>query len=368
MSRERYVFVGTYTEPIRFGTGKILQGKGKGIHVYKLDVETGALRPWRVVEGIQNPSYLALAPSRRFLYAVNELKEYEGRPSGAVSAFALDPNTGDLTFLNQKATHGTDPCHLTVDATEQYVLVANFMSGSVCVLPIQADGSLGDATDFIQHEGSSVHPTRQTGPHAHAVTLDATGQYVYVPDLGLDQLMIYQLNLAQGTLEPASQPWIKTAPGAGPRQVVMHPSRDFAYLINELDSTMTAYRYQREDGSLRELQTLSTLPEGFSGDSTCAEVQIAPSGKFLYGSNRGHDSIVIYAVDQNNGTLTAIGHRSAHGKTPRNFVISPDGDMLIIANQDIGNMVTFKLDQASGDFTETGFSVEVGTPVCVKIL
>jgi 6-phosphogluconolactonase len=368
MSKQRLIYVGTYTEPIRFGTGKILQGKGKGIYVYRLDASSGSLELCSVAEtGRPNPSYLAFDPSRRFLYAVNELKEFEGASSGAVSAFLVDPDSGELSFLNRKPTHGTDPCHLTVHPTGRYVLIANFMSGSVCVLPIQDDGSLGDATDFVQHQGSSVNPTRQTGPHAHAVTLDGTGCYAFVPDLGIDKLMIYRFDADQGKLEPHDEPWVEVAAGAGPRQVVLHPQGRYAYLINELNSTMTAFRHDGE-GGLREIQTLSTLPEDFAGASTCAEVQVSPSGKFLYGSNRGHDSIVIYAIDQKDGRLTCIGHESTQGQTPRNFAVGPAGEFLLAANQNTDNIVTFKLHPTSGKLIPTGHTTDVPTPVCVKFI
>jgi 6-phosphogluconolactonase len=368
MPKQRLVFIGTYTDPIRFGTGRILEGKGKGIYVYRLDVSSGAMELCSLSEGVPNPSYLALDPSHRFLYAVNELKEFEGAPTGAVSAFSLEPGSGKLRFLNMKPTHGTDPCHLTVDKTGRYVLVANFMSGSVCVLPTGEDGSLGDATDVIQHQGSSVHPLRQSGPHAHAVTLDDTGRYVFVPDLGIDKLMVYKFDVNRGKLEPNDEPWVEVAVGAGPRQLVMHPRSGYAYLINELDSTMTAFRYNRDTGMLREIQTLSTLPEDFKGASACAEVQISPSGEFLYGSNRGHDSIVIYAINQRDGTLTCIGHESTGGKTPRNFAVDPAGEFLLVANQDTNCVVTFRLDPASGELMATGYSAEVPTPVCVKVM
>jgi 6-phosphogluconolactonase len=242
------------------------------------------------------------------------------------------------------------------------------MSGSVCVLPIGEDGALGDATDVIQHHGSSVDPIRQNGPHAHAVTLDDSGCYAFIPDLGLDRVMIYRFDAERGKLEPHETPWVETAPGAGPRQLVMHPGSRYAYLINELDSTMTAFRYDRDNGTLQEIQTLSTLPEGFEGVSTCAEVQIAPSGKFLYGSNRGHDSIVMYAIDQRDGRLTPIAHESTQGKTPRNFVVDPAGEFLVAANQDTNNLVTFRLDPASGKLSPTGYEVEAPTPVCVKFV
>jgi 6-phosphogluconolactonase len=368
MSKQSLMFIGTYTEPIRFGTGKILEGKGKGIYVYRLDGSSGAVELCSLAEGVPNPSYLAFDSSYRFLYAVNELKEFEGAPTGAVSAFSLDPGSGELTFLNMKPSHGADPCHLTVDKTGNYVLVANFMSGSVCVLPIREDGSLGDATDVVQHQGSSVDPVRQTGPHAHAVTLDDTGRYAFVPDLGLDKLMIYTFDANRGKLEPNHEAWVEVSPGSGPRQLVMHPQGRYAYLINELDSTMTAFRYEGDTGTLREIQTLSTLPKDFNGASTCAEVQISRSGRFLYGSNRGHDSIVIYAVDQLDGTLTYVGHESTQGKTPRSFTVAPAGDFLLAANQDTHNVVIFRLDPASGELMPTSHSVDVPTPVCVKVI
>lgn len=368
MSEQKWVFVGTYTEQIRFGTGKILEGKGKGIYVYKLDSSSGSMELFNVAEGVLNPSYLAFHPSRRFVCAVNELKEYEGAATGAASAFSFDPARGKLTHLNTKPTHGTDPCHLIVDRTGRYVLVANFMSGSVCVLPVQEDGSLGDATDVIQHQGSSADPLRQSGPHAHAVIQDDAGRHVFVPDLGIDKLMVYVFDVHRGKLKPNDVPWVEVAAGAGPRQLVLHPRGQYAYLINELASAMTAYRYDAAQGTLREIQTLSTLPQGFEGASTCAEVQIFPSGRFLYGSNRGHDSIVIYAVDQRDGTLALIGHESTRGKTPRSFVIDPSGAFLLAANQDSDNVVTFKINPDSGALTATGHSVEVPTPVCVKVL
>jgi 6-phosphogluconolactonase len=376
MTEPRFVFIGTYTEPIRFGTGKILVGKGEGIYIYQLDLTSGALTPHGLASGAPNPSYLAFHPSRRFLYAVNELKEFEGAASGAISAFALDPDNGELTFLNIKPTHGTDPCHLAVHPTGRYVLVANFMSGSVCVLPIAEDGSLGDATDFIQHKGSSIDPVRQAGPHAHAVTLDASGRYVFVPDLGLDRVIVYKFDAEQGKLMAYEEAWVETAPGAGPRQLVMHPQGPYAYLINELDSTMTAYRFDPDQGTLHAMQTLSTLPKDFTGASTCAEVQIHPSGRFLYGSNRGHDSLVIYTIDhevdaqhdQAKGALTVVGHESTLGKTPRNFVIDPTGRFALVANQDTDTIVVFSLDSTSGKLKATGHSIAVPTPVCVKVL
>ena len=365
MSKQGLVFVGTYTEPILFGTGAVLEGKGKGIYAYRLDPSSGALEPCGLTTGVPNPSFLALDPSHRFLYAVNELKSFAGAPSGAVSAFSIDTESGALGFLNSKPTHGTDPCHLTVDPTGRYVLVANFMSGSACVLPIRDDGALGDATDFVQHRGASVDPVRQAGPHAHAVTLDSSGRYLFVPDLGIDKLMIYTFDANEGKLAPNDEPWVEMSAGAGPRQLVMHPAGGHAYVINELDSTMTAFRYGGDRGSLRKIQTLSTLPQGFRGSNTCAAVQIAPSGQFLYGSNRGHDSIVIFAINQTDGTLTCIGHQSTQGKSPRHFAIDPAGEFLLVANQDTDTIVTFRLDPRSGHLLDTGLVTRVPTPVCI---
>ena len=358
-------FVGTYTEPILFGTGQVLEGQGKGIYACTLDLETGATELLSVTEGIRNPSYLAFDPESKFLYAVNELKEFEGTASGAVSAFAFDKRSGKLTLLNTQPSHGTDPCHLTVDRTGKHVLVANFASGSVSVYPVQSDGSLGRASDVVQHEGSSLDPVRQGGPHAHAVTLDHQGKFVYVPDLGLDQVFIYALNTERGTLKSVGA--VRTQPGAGPRQLVMHPSKPCAYLINELNSMMTSYAYDEATGELSELQTLSTLPLGFEGASTCAEVQIAPNGAFLYGSNRGHDSVVVYATSED-GTLILRGHESTGGEIPRNIIVSPKGDYLLAANQDTQNLVVFKLDVATGMPVATGESLKVPTPVCVKFI
>lgn len=369
MSAHRLAYVGTYSEPILFGTGQVVQGRGKGIYRFRFDPEAGALELDGITEGVRNSSYLAFDPGRRFLYCVNEFKEFEGMASGAVSAFAIDPDTGDLRFLNMKASHGTDPCHLTVDATGRFLLVANFASGSVCVLPINADGSLADASQVIQHEGSSVDPKRQAGPHAHAVTLDRANRFLFVPDLGMDKVMIYAFDATSGrlTANPA-QPFLATKPGAGPRQMAMHPGGALAYLINELNSTVTACRYNSDAGSLSEIGTVSTLPAGFDGDSTCAEIQIAPSGRFLYGSNRGHNSIAIFAIDPDAGTLTPVGHESTRGEIPRNFEVSPTGAFLAAANQDSNTVVMFRVDQETGRLTATGNVVEAGTPICVRFM
>ncbi len=359
------VYVGTYTEPIRFGTGQLLEGKGEGIYAFELDRERGKLTPHGLTRDVRNPSYLCFDRDRRHLYAVNELKEFEGKPTGAVSAFGIDQETGALVFLNSRSTGGTDPCHLAVDRTGKFVAVANFMSGSVSVFPVLSDGSLGEACSFIQHEGSSVDPVRQRGPHAHAIEFDTSGQFVFVPDLGLDKVLIYRLDQLSGKLTPGDPPWISTAGGAGPRQLVMHPNNVHAYLINEINSTMTAYRFDSAHGTFAELQTVSTLPDAYQDHSTCAEVQITADGRFLYGSNRGHDSIAIFSISDD-GVLKLVGHESCRGCVPRNFEIDRRGEYLIAANQDTNNLIVFKINPANGDLIHTGGVATVPTPICVR--
>ncbi len=352
-----FVYVGTYT---RRGS--------EGIYVYRLDPSTGALELAGKAAGIANPSFLALDPTRRYLYAVNELGTYAGRPGGAVSAFAIDAQTGALTLLNQQPTHGAASCHLSVDQTRRFVFTANYSGGNLTVLPIGEDGLLEEPTDVVQHHGSSAHPQRQDRPHAHSVTLDPTNRYAFACDLGLDKVMIYDLDLTQGKLRPHDPPWVSVAPGAGPRHFAFHPSFQYAYVINEIDSTLTAFAYDRAKGTLRELQTVSTLPPGFGGDNSTADVHVAPSGRFVYGSNRGHDSIAIFEIDVDTGKLTPAGHASTQGRTPRNFALDPSGTLLLAANQDTDSIVSFRIDTETGQLAPTGYAVEVSMPVCVKIV
>jgi 6-phosphogluconolactonase len=359
------IYVGTYTEPILFGTGKVLKGNGEGIYVFRMDPASGALEPVSTVTGVVNPSFLALDDTRRFLYAVNELKSYQDKPTGTVSAFAVDGATGNLSFLNKQPTHGTDPCHLTIDAKRHHVFVANFMSGSVCVLPVHHDGGLKEACQVIQHQGSGPDPVRQSGPHAHSVTLDRGGRYAYVPDLGLDKLFIYRFDAARGVLEPNDTPWIRTEPGSGPRHLALHPGGRFAYLINELNATVTAMAIDGATGVPREMQIVSTVPKGFIGENTCAGVRLTPSGEFLYASNRGHDSIAIFRVDHHTGRLEQGGHVATEGKTPRGFGIDPNGEFLLVANQDSDSIVTFRIEKVTGMPRPTGHITHVPTPVCV---
>ncbi|MEZ8219838.1 6-phosphogluconolactonase [Candidatus Fervidibacteria bacterium JGI MDM2 JNZ-1-D12] len=348
------VYVGTYT------------GKGsKGIYAFEFNLRTSKAAEPRLVAETPNPSFIAIHPTARFLYAVNEI--WGGGKEGTVSAFSIQRD-GSLQFLNQQPSKGVGPCHLTVDKTGKFVLVANYGSGSVAVLPILPDGRLGEATCSIQHEGKSVNPQRQEGPHAHSINLDPANKFAIVADLGIDKLLVYRFDATKGILEPNDPPFAATAPGAGPRHIAFHPNGKFVYAINELNSTVTAYRYDAVKGTLTELQTVSTLPEGFTGNNTTAEVQVHPSGRFLYGSNRGHDSIAVFAIDEATGKLSPLGHQSIQGRTPRNFGIDPTGTYLFAANQDSDNIVVFRIDAQTGKLEPTGLIVEIPTPVCVKFL
>jgi len=355
--RNMLVYVGTYT-----------QKESEGIYIYRMNPESTSLEPIGKAVNISNPSFLTIDPQQRYLYAVNEVQSFMGEKSGGVSAFSIDSKSGELTFLNKKSSKGTDPCYISMDRTGRYVLVANYSSGSLCVLPVMDDGSLGDATDFVQHEGRSVNPKLQEGPHAHSIVVDPSNRYVYAADLGLDKIMIYKFDSEQGKLTPNDQPWVRTKPGAGPRHFTFHPSGKFAYVINELDSTIVAFAYDRDNGTLEEIQRVSTLPEGFKGINYPADIHVAPSGKFLYGSNRGHDSIVIYRVNEETGKLRYVGHESTRGSFPRNFAIDQSGDLLLVANRRTHNIVAFKVDTQTGLLEPTGHVTEVSTPACIKIL
>lgn len=354
---ELLVYIGTYT-----------RGESEGIYILRMDLASGELAPSGVVRGVVNPSFLAIHPNRRFLYAVTEVGSFAGKRSGAVGAFSIQSDTGHLTLLNRELSGGGGPCHLVVDPTGRNVLVANYGGGSVAALPVRADGRLGPATAFIQHEGSSVNPRRQRGPHAHSINVDTTGRFAFAADLGLDEVLVYRLDAIRGTLTPHDPPAAPVEPGSGPRHFALHPGGRFAYVINEMSSTVTAFAYDPRRGVLETLQTISTLPSGFEGTNSTAEVQVAPSGRFLYGSNRGHDSIAVFAIDAVKGTLTHVENEPTQGKTPRNFGIDPTGTYLLAGNQGSDTVVVFRIDPGTGELEATGHSARVPTPVCVKFL
>ena len=340
----------------------------KGIYHSTLDLGTGQLSPPQLAAEIKNASFVAIHPSRKFLYAVSEISDFQGKPLGGVSAFAIDRASGNLTLLNQQSSEGAGPCHLVVDATGKNVLVANYGGGSVAALPIDsATGKLSAASASIQHTGSGVDKSRQEKPHAHSINLDAKNRFAFAADLGLDKVLIYRFDADKGTLVANDPPAGVVAPGSGPRHFAFHPSGRFAFVNNEMTSSVTAFQYDAEKGSLTEVHTLSTLPNEVKGNST-AETVVHPSGKFVYVSNRGHDSIAIFTFDEASGKLTAAGHCLTGGKTPRNFNIDPTGQFLLAANQGTNDVFSFRIDPKTGQLTATGSKIEVGSPVCVRFI
>jgi len=352
---------------LRVYIGGRARNKG-GIAHGRLDLSTGQVTLTGKATDVPNPSFLAFHPNRRFLYAVNEVSKWGNQRSGAVSAFAIDAETGGLTLLNQAPTGGRGPCHLVVDPTGRNVLAANYGSGSACVLRIGPDGRLGEQTAFVQHEGHSVNPQRQKGPHAHAVNLDAANRFAFVTDLGLDQVLIYRFDPAAGTLAANDPPFVAAQPGAGPRHLAFHPSGKYAYVVNELTSSVTAMAYDADAGRFTPIHTAGGLPKDFEGKNTAAEIEVHPSGKFVYASMRGLDAIAVFAVDVTTGRLTPAGHQSTQGERPRHFSLDPTGTYLLAANQASGTVVTFRIDAKAGKLTPTGHSVEVAGPLCVLAL
>ncbi len=351
------IYIGTYTS-----------GKSEGIYVYKLNADTGDLTRLSTAKGIQNPSFLTLDPQKRFLFAVNEVTDFEGKPSGSISAFAVDQKTGALTFLNKQPSLGGAPCYVSVDKNSKFALVANYVGGNASVFPIEANGQLKPASDMVQHTGHGLNPDRQERPHVHSIVLDPANKFAFVCDLGIDKVMSYVFDANSGKLKLNQPVSFNTKPGAGPRHFVFHSSGKFAYVINELNSTIVALAYDATKGLLTELQTVSALPAGYTGESYCADIHISPNGKFLYGSNRGHNSIVVYAIDTTSGKLTLVEHVNTQGNWPRNFGMDPSGKFMLVANERTHSIVVFKVSSESGKLTPTGKSVEIPSPVCVHII
>jgi 6-phosphogluconolactonase len=352
------MYVGTYT-------GR----DSKGIYAWRFDSGSGKLTSAGLVAETPNPSFLAAHPNGRFLYAVNEVSHFQRmQKSGSVSAFAIDPATGQLKLLNQQASMGDGPCHLTLDHEGKCLMVANYNNGSVAAFPVGKDGLLTEVISFFQHRGAGTIPHRQDGPHAHCVVVSPDNRFVLTADLGLDEVLVYRLNADTGSMVVNDPPFVKVAPGAGPRHLAFHPNGRLVYLINEVQSTVITFAYDPKGGTLRELQSVSTLPKDFKGQNDTAEIQVHPSGKFLYGSNRGHDSIAVFAIDPKAGTLTLIEHVSTEAKAPRNFAIDPTGTYLLAANQQSNNIVVFRIDQSTGKLTPTGQVVAAPSPVCLTFV
>ena len=362
------VYVGTYTDrtllvPRRENAAG---ERSEGIYVFRFDTDRGTLTSLGLAAASPNPTYVTLGPSHRVLYATNEIYQFRGEAAGAVSAFAIDTATGKLSLLNQESAHGPGTCHANVDPTGKLLLAANFGGGSVAAFPLNTDGSLRPASAFVQDTGSGPSP-RQATPHAHSFNFSPDGRLAVAAEFGTDKLMLYRPDLAAGTLTPAEPPFVAMAPGSAPRHLAFHPRGAFTYSVNEIDSTVTALACDANHGSLKILQTLSTLPADFKAANTAAEVVVHPSGKFLYASNRGHHSLAVFAIGED-GRLTVLAHVSSGGRTPRGFSVDPSGRWLIAANQDTHNLAVFAIDARTGIPSLTSETSTVHTPVCVKFL
>lgn len=343
------VYVGTYTT----------KTASKGVYAFRYDANSGKLTPLGVVAETPDPSFLAIHPSGKYLYAVNEAGK-----NSMVSAFALDARSGKLTLLNQLSALGEDPCYISFDRTGKYALVANYTSGNIAVFPIGPDGRLGEHTALVQDAGTlGPNKERQEGPHAHWIEVSPDNRFVLVADLGFDELLIYKFNSANGTMTPNQPAFAKLKPGSGPRHIAFHPNGKFVFVVSELSSTAAAFRYDAKKGSLKEIGSVSTLPPNFSGRNDVAEVTVHPNGKFLYVSNRGNESIAILSIDESTGALTPSAGVPTGGKEPRHFAIDPSGKYLLAENQLSDNIVVFKIDAATGGLTPTGQIVEVPSPV-----
>jgi 6-phosphogluconolactonase len=353
------VYVGTYTG-----------GASQGIYAYRLDLESGKCTPLGLAAEVKNPSFLAIHPNKKFLYSVSEISDLDGKPTGGVTAFALDAKTGKLKKLNGQSSQGAGPCHLVVDKSGQTVLVANYGGGSIASLPIAADGSVGPAASAIQHEGKSVNPKRQESPHAHSINVDPANRFAVAADLGLDKVLVYRLDPSTSKLAANDPAFAPVAPGSGPRHFAFHPSGKFAYVINEILCTVTAFDYDPAQGKLTEIETVTTLPEGerLKPEYSTAEVQVHPSGRFVYGSNRGHHSITVFEVDPSTGKLRFVQNEPTQGETPRGFGIDPTGRYLLAGTQASDTITGVRIDPKTGRLAPTGEKLEVGTPVCVKFV
>jgi len=354
--RQTWMYVGCYT------------ARGPGISRYRLDSATGTLTLVDVMQGLQNPSFLAIEPSGRYLYSVNEIGNYENRQSGSVTAFSIG-STGNLTLLNRQPTEGQNPAHLSVDPTGRFVLAANYSGGNVAALPILANGELAAPTSVVRHQGTLGPNTgRQEAAHAHMILPDLSGRYVLANDLGLDRTFIYRLDGTNGSLVAGDPQFSVAEAGAGPRHLAFHPNGQLVFVLNELNSTLRSYTWDPDRGLLGSVQSISTLPEGYKGVNTTAHVVVAPSGRFVYASNRGHDSIAVFSLDPSTGRLTAVERVWTMGETPRNMAIDPSGEWMFVAHQNTDNIVGFRVNQSTGRLTPTGQFIGTGQPVCIVFL
>jgi 6-phosphogluconolactonase len=352
------VYVGTYADE-----------ESESIFLYQLNLQTAELNLVKGFKAGKKPSYMTFDKQRHYLYVVNEREEYEGKESGAVCALSVDQQTGDLSMLNKVPSLGGIPVHITMGEEGKAVIMANYKTGNVAVFPILKNGQLAEASDLRQHQGSGPHKERQQSAHAHYIAFSPDSRFVFVVDLGMDKVLRYRLDEDKGTLTPTEQPVAFTAePGSGPRQMSFHPNGRYAYLIHELESMVTALSYDNENGTFSELQTIRTIPEDFKGQNKCGGIRVSPDGKHLYGSNRGHNSIVVYAIDEGSGKLKHVENVSSGGDWPREFTIDLTGNILLAANQRSNSLVSFKIDKATGSLRATGHQAEVEKPVFVQVV
>jgi 6-phosphogluconolactonase len=351
-AKENYLIVGTYTG-----------GKSEGIYVYKFNSEDGSFKSISHAH-TSNPSYLVISPDQQYVYAVHE-DAGNGGKGGEISAFSFDKKTGVLTYINKQPTNGDHPCYVDIDKTGKWIVAGNYSSGSLSVIPVMAGGGLGSEVKHIQHEGSGINKQRQEKPHVHCTLFSADNRFLFVPDLGIDKVMIYAFDEKTGTLTPAKQPFAKSVDGAGPRHITFHPNNKYAYLVEELSGTVVAFSYKK--GELKPIQRISTMPVGDTTYPGSADIHVSPDGKFLYASNRStSNNIAIYKLDPKNGKLTFISHQSTLGNGPRNFNFDPTGDFLLVGNQNSDQIVIFKRDKTTGLLTDSGKRMDVGKPVCLK--
>lgn len=341
-------------------------GEEGAIHAYRLDLETGQLHLQTRTTDVENPFFLALSPDRNYLYAIHEPGEFGIGDNGQVAAYKIEDETGALALLNRQPTDGGSACYVAVDASGRTVLAANYENGTVVSYPVQDDGSLGEAVSFVQHEGSSINPDRQEGPHAHCFVISPDNHYAYSADLGIDKIMNYRLDAATATLTLNKQSFARTYPGAGPRHFTFHPQKPFAYAINELGNSVTMFDYDPSSGTLLEQQTIPTIPDDFDGVTHCADLKVSPDGRFLYGTNRGHDSIAAYTI-ADDGRLSLISIEASGANQPQNLAITPDGRLLLCANMSGNQVVVFHIDSQTGQITPTGTSVNIPMPSCIMI-
>ena len=339
--------------------------EGKGIYAYRFNGDTGSIASLGLAAETPDPFSLVASHDGDHLYAANITRDFNGEDSGSVSAFALDRQTGKLAVLNRVSSRGAHPCYVSLDKTERFLLLANYTGGSVAVLPVHEDGSLGEAGSFVQHRDSRVDPKQQRPAHPHAIKVSPDNRFALVADAGLDKLFIYHFNPTTGSLSPAAPAYAAEKPDSGPRHFVFSPDGQFVYVVDETASTITVFSYNAASAAMGELKVVSALPKGFAEKNTGAEIALSHSAKFLYSSNRGNDSIAVFAINSSNGTVTPVEHVPTRGKTPGMFAIDPSGAYMFVANEDSGNVVVFRIDQETGRLTPSGQVLNVPHPLCV---